>query len=340
MLNFFQRNPQRIVKKITYGKKKISLILYFDSLGNEYYNRASSKQKKDILKAYSKLEKLIRLVFEENSELIDSSKTKIEIKVTRFKCAENVARTEIEKCNYMGMYFEVGVIFLEKHLLNDEYNLKSYFSSVINHELTHGHDYKMQKNNLDFQEIFEKYKNVNLLPYNLILTLRFMRNEGLARWVGNFYNLNEEFCYLNHFEKFKKPYKKKLYSILKSDKQYSAYNLVGFLPYELGFHMFLIITLSYLKKRNLLNSFSIINKNHNKIDFNLYYDYEKDNDLWLYPLPKKNILRQFYTAFRLLDEFQLLEKYLKAFKELGFKEENLIFSKEEIKVIRSLKQKK
>lgn len=337
MFELFKKNPKRITQKIISGKKEIILSFYFDKKGKEYYTQLNDEKQKLLLNSYEKLQELLILALKENNELIDSYKVKIEIKITKFVIDTNIARVESEKSNMNEMFFAIGVVYLLEEFPKNMIENTSNIQTTINHELTHVHDYNFTKNQDNIKNIFEKYKNSNLLPYNLIISLNYMKSEGLATWTELFFNSKEEYCFVGNFSNYKEEFRKKINYIQKSKEIYSAYELIGTTGYYLGLHMFFIITLANIKKRNKLHEFFLVDEKHNTYPAINFFLIDKITTIWFYPIPEKIFLRELYTGFRTFDEFQFIEQYYNAFLYLGFNKDNLIFTKDEIKIILNLK---
>jgi predicted SnoaL-like aldol condensation-catalyzing enzyme len=290
----------------------------------------------------------------ENLYIIETNRIKIELKVTKLSNSKAIARCG-ENSSHSEMFLEIGI----ERLTRDNTTI-SNLKEVLIHEMGHANDKKKDKFNLE-TKIFNKYKDSNLLPYNLFITIKMMKIEGFAIWCDRFFRNNSESqkydgkkgftmwfkrffkkspeeIYINSFLKNKINYRAKIYSVTKSKEEYSAYNLVESLFYELGFHIYFIITLSYIKNNEILENFKLINQGN--LEFNIleFFIYEKDNNIFLKGKFEENFLRQCYTKFKTFDQFDLIREYIKACGNLGLDQENRIFTKDEIKLYLKLEK--
>jgi hypothetical protein len=322
---------KRKVNKFKSGNKKITTIIYFDKKGSEFYKKLGKKKQAVVEYNLNLIDENVAHAVKLNSEMIGESSLKIEIKITEFVVPTNLARTE-GKTKPGEFYLAIGIAFLSKKIEQDE--LWGYFFDLIRHEFAHTQDIAIKKGNNKYEKIFEMYRN-NLLPWNLLISIDLMKKEGFAIWTEHFHKYAKAPLIGHEFTPKKDLFRKKVRSILKSEEPYSAYQLVGTLPYDLGYHIFAIITLDFLKKHE--RDHKLIDSNRQEYAVSKLFQ-KIDQGIFLYPSLTQRDYKQLYTYFKLLDRFKLIERYMVSFTNLGFSKRYFIFTDHQIKLFLELKK--
>jgi hypothetical protein len=290
------RLNKRSVEKINSGKKKITISTLFDKKALQFYDNSNIITQQLIKSQYSKLKEVIKDILSQNSEIIETNSIQIEFKITEFENPNNSAQCD-ERSSQNKMFFKIGIVQLQ-----EKQNFDERLAHTLIHEIAHSNDIKRHPRDLE-DKLFNKYKNSNLLPYNLFITIQNMKSEGFAIWCDRFFKFDNEVIYVDKFLEHKINYRGKIYSSIKSEEKYSAYQLINTIFYPLGLHIYFIITLNYMKNAKILNNFKLIN--YEKQEFNVleFFEYEKINNLFLDPAPNKEFVRQWLIQ----NNFQGLE---------------------------------
>lgn len=324
---------KRMVHKFFSNKKRIVVIFYFDKKGKDYYQKLGPKEKAVIDFNIKAVNKIICSVIDLNSDVVGESRLKIEIKITEFVVPTNMARTE-SKTKPGEMYLALGAVFLTNSL--DAKQLINYFIRLIRHEFAHTQDVVIKDGYKEYGEVFLKHLD-DLLPFNLLISIDFMRQEGFSEWTSDFHDFHSATHLGKDFSALKELFHEKIHSIKTSEEPYTAYRLVGTLPYSMGFHVFVILTLDFLRKHGKLNDFRLVDYGHNEYPVSMLFS-KLDDGLFLYPSLNRRDFRQLYTYFKRLNRFMFIEKYLIGFNNLGYDKKHFIFTDQEIESFLALKK--